>query len=69
MDLRENRFDVESSTSYWSWMTTKDSRGLCFVKSKSETVDVLMIFLKMIQTNINYLIAEIRCDHGNEFEK
>ena len=40
-----------------------------FLKFKSETVDVLMIFFKMIQTKLNYLIAEIMCDHGNEFEK
>ncbi|XP_049358857.1 uncharacterized protein LOC125823532 [Solanum verrucosum] len=38
-----------------------------FLKSKSETTDVLMIFFKMIQTKLNCLIA-IRSDHGTKFE-
>ena len=40
-----------------------------FLKFKSETGDVLMNFYKMIQTKLNYLIAEIMCDHETEFEK
>ncbi|WMV28765.1 hypothetical protein MTR67_022150 [Solanum verrucosum] len=37
-----------------------------FLKSKDETYDVLMIFVKMIQTNCK--IAGIMSDHGTEFE-
>ncbi|XP_049381315.1 uncharacterized protein LOC125845854 [Solanum stenotomum] len=39
-----------------------------FLKSKCEMVDVLMIFIKMIQTELNYKIAGIMSDHGSEFE-
>ena len=39
-----------------------------FLKSKSETAEVLMIFFKMIQTKLNYLIVGIRSHHGTEFE-
>ena len=39
-----------------------------FLKSKVETPDVLIVFFKMIQTKLNYLIAVITSDHGTEFE-
>jgi len=39
-----------------------------FLKSKSETADVLMIFFKMIQTKLNCFIARIRSDHGTKFK-
>ena len=37
-----------------------------FLKSKSKTADVLMIFFKMIQTKLN--LAWIRSNHATEFE-
>ncbi|KAH0776458.1 hypothetical protein KY290_007869 [Solanum tuberosum] len=39
-----------------------------FLRSKDETYDVLMIFVKMIQTKLNCKIAGIRSDHGTEFQ-
>ena len=39
-----------------------------FLKSKVETPDVLIVFFKMIQTKLNYLIVGITSDHGTEIE-
>ena len=39
-----------------------------FLRSKAETPDELVVFLKMIQTKLNQVIVGIRSDHGTEFE-
>jgi len=39
-----------------------------FLRTKEETVGVLIIFAKAIQLKVNYKIASIRSDHGIEFE-
>ena len=39
-----------------------------FLRSKAETPEELIVFLKMIQTKLNQMIAGIRSDHGTEFE-
>ena len=39
-----------------------------FLRSKAETPEELIVFLKMIETKLNQMIAGIRSDHGTEFE-
>ena len=46
------------------------SRYTCtrFLRSKEETLEVVVVFFKMIQTKLNQVIVGIRSDHGTEFE-
>lgn len=70
--------DISGPAKVQSWSTDKYilvivddySRFMwtIFLKSKSETPNVLIIFSKMIQTKINFLITWIRSDHETEFE-
>lgn len=39
-----------------------------FLRSKDETCEVFMIFIRMIQAKLNYKLAGIRLDHGIKFE-
>lgn len=39
-----------------------------FLNSKNETCEVLVIFIKMIQTKLNCKLVGIRSDHRIDFE-
>ena len=39
-----------------------------FLRSKAKTPDELIVFFNMIQTKLNHVIAEIKFDHGTDFE-
>lgn len=39
-----------------------------FLRSKDQTCEVFVIFIRMIQAKLNYKLAGIRLDHGIKFE-